>query len=101
MKWFKKHLNWTLLLGVLTIDTPILTYICASYYLELIWLFLIPTVVVELALKTWYLHQKSRNYAWLLATFIKPFYIPVGFIILLCLSNKRTEQPLPQDKVIL
>lgn len=91
MKWFKEHLNWTLVIGVTVIEIPLMVYIFTSIDPELAFWYLMPTLVAELSLQVWYLYQKKRNYVYLLLNFIKPLYIPVGFILLLCLSNKRVN----------
>ena len=94
-KWLKTHLNWTLGIGALIIESPVLIsflwFVDPEASASMGWLLglLLPVVIVELALEGWYLYQKKRNYIYLLLTFLKPFYIPMGFIILLLLSNKR------------
>ena len=100
MKMIKKHLNWSLLIGVVVIESPIIYLLLADPY-AITWSWVIPVIIAELALEVGYLYQKRRSYVLLLLNFIKPYYIPVGFILLLCLSNKRTEIPHPEDKVML
>lgn len=106
MNWFKKHLNWTLVIGVVVLELPVgisLWFMNPDSPTSMSWLLglLLPVVIAELALEIWYLHQKKRNYAYLLLNFIKPFYIPVGFLILLALDNKRTPTESPEDKVMI
>lgn len=90
----KRHLNWTLLIGVMLIETPLIWYLLISgenptETEPIFWSIIGGTVVFELLLEAWYLHQKKRSLFYLLLNFVKPLYIPVGFIILLALSNKR------------
>ena len=106
MDWIKKHLNWTLMIGAIIIESPLMIsmwFINPNAPASTDWLLgvLLPVVVAELILEVWYLHQKKRSYAFLLLNFVKPFYIPVGFILLLCLGNKRVVTIYPEDKVIL
>lgn len=94
MSWFKKHLNWTLIIGVLVVETPI--GILSIYGLDNIDITLLliavgSVIVAEFLLEIWYLYQKKRSYFYLLCNLFKPYYIPVGFAFLLCLSNKRKQ----------
>jgi len=117
--WFQRHLNWTLIAGFLVsclIITLIMTALAASAqeplftsisdvgYLLGIWVvstsvplllstakyayftvyFLIP-VGLFLVLCGWVLSQKKRSLGWLLL----PFFIPLGWIVLLRLKNQR------------
>ena len=97
MSWFKRHLNWTLLLGVLLIEIPATLAILAVWgnFPQVISV-LITAVLLEWALVIWYLRQKRRSYAYLLLSLLKIYYVPVGFIILLCLKNKRVK---PSEEV--
>lgn len=91
MNFIKEHLNWTLFIGVLIIETPLMLvlYLLPEETIENIWWIVIPVILTEFALQSWYLHRKDRNYLYLLLNFIKPFYIPVGFLVLLALENHR------------
>ena len=91
----KKHLNWTLLFGAMLIESPLMIVVfsfpsdtIASFGFVML---VIGTIFVELCLEFWYLYQKKRSYAFLLLNFVKPFYVPIGTIILLSLDNKREE----------
>ncbi len=106
MNCIKRHLNWALIIGATIIELPVILsvwLINPNTSPDTSWLLglLLPVVIAELTLEIWYLYQKKRSFAYLLLNFIKPFYIPIGFILLLCLGNKRTSAPLPEDKVIL
>jgi len=120
MKWFKRHLNLALILGIMVIELPLGIYaliyqsmlddtismlaiynITYRYNYTGLFIWLVLAIIAELTLEVWYLHQKKRNYAFLLLNFIKPLYIPVGFILLLCLGNKRVVTTYPEDKVVL
>lgn len=89
----KKHLNWTLFFGIMVIESYLLVMVMTDRYIEMsssgFIVLAVITVLLEWSFVCWFLHQKKRSYAYLLATLIKPFYIPVGFIILLALHNNR------------
>lgn len=90
MNYIKRHLNWTLVIGVLIIELPVI-YLLTSGMPDNMWWVVIPVIICEMMLETWYLHQKDRSYLFLLLNFIKPFYVPVGFLILLALGNYRND----------
>ncbi len=91
MNWFKQHLNWTLFIGVIIVEIPLAVVIYGVEDISLPALFTTigATLVAEFSLEIWYLHQKKRSYTYLLLNFLKPFYIPIGFFIMLGLANKR------------
>jgi len=100
----KKHLNWTLAVGVIIIESPLtismfILPIVDENAMTLVTIAII-TITASLILRIWYLYQKKRSYAYLLLSLIKPFYIPVGFILMLCLENRRTATPYPENKVM-
>lgn len=104
MNWIKKHLNWTLLIGVIILELPVTISVwIVNTSASMGWLLglLLPVVIAELTLEIWYLYQKKRSYAYLLLNFIRPLYIPVGFILLFCLGNKRVVTNYPEDKVMI
>jgi len=92
MNWFKRHLNWTLFIGVVIIEIPLYVLILGdinSIALPTLFTTIGAVLIAEFSLEVWYLYQKKRSYAYVLLNFLKPFYIPIGFIIMLSLSNKR------------
>ncbi|APH13057.1 hypothetical protein ASJ33_07760 [Dehalococcoides mccartyi] len=109
MSWFKKHLHWTLVIGLLII--PNVWY--ASLFITDFYGFTGDTVpdkygfvIIQIItglvciiwpfiLSGWVLKQKGRHLAWLLLLFI-----PSGWISLFILDNHRTNPPsrLPDTK---
>lgn len=118
MNWFERHLNWTIVLSFLA-NCLIITIICDLAppareplffsisdvrYLVGIWAvstsvplllltartyyfiayFLIP-VALFLVLCGWVLSQKKRSLGWLLLS----FFLPLGWIVFLCLENRN------------
>ena len=91
MNWFKRHLNWTLIFayaaGILAVF--LLTSIgegAATFgvFLCIAWV---------LGVSGWFLSQKGRslwNICWLFLGWI-------GFIVLLCLANKKNLIELPSN----
>ncbi len=98
--WFKKHLNWTLVMGVFLVEIPLLFLFLSGNIDEItpVFFYSILSVIFifELVIEVWYLYQKKRSYAYLLLNFLKPYYIPVGFLLLLSLSNNRIKSNVPE-----
>ena len=91
MNWFERHLNWTMVFGLLG------TYV-AGFMVGAVIYSVDPYVsdgamyiigfIVSLAILIpvwgWALRRKSRSLWWLLMG----LFVPFGFIVLLCLDNK-------------
>ncbi len=71
MEICKRHLNWTLFLGLVLIESVL--YILPTIEL------LIIVAIASLSLQVWYLYQKKRSF----------FFVLLSPIILLFLTNKR------------
>ena len=118
MNWFQRHLNWILvlsfvancliimmicaltkpaeeplissisdvgyLLGIWAVSTSVPLVLGAQFYTDFIIYFLIPASWF-LASCGWVLYRKRRSLWWLLL----PFFIPLGWIVILCLKNRR------------
>lgn len=61
MKWFKKHLNITLVLTILA--TVMLTGAIDTLHF-LLRLLVIPVIILGIVVATWYLRQKNRSLGW-------------------------------------
>ena len=95
MNWFKRHLNWTMLLPTMgtarafwALCAVFLAYPCNIHIgpleggLGLVWLSIgIPCGFVD----AWGLKRKGRSLKWLL------LIIPFGLLPYICLKNKATE----------
>ena len=98
MKWFKKHLNWTLLM-VLFISATLYTVAdMVSWYV----LLRVGALVIMLAAQVWYLNRKGRSLGWLFLNLLGGVAYAGGShaglessmfcagLIMLCLKNKQT-----------
>ena len=54
MKWIKEHLNISLVIGVLLIESPLIVYYILGSDFGYIWWYLIPIVIFEILLEIWY-----------------------------------------------
>ena len=91
MSWFKKHLNWTLVIALLAINAATFAIVFLAYYFWIVevadvayWLCLIGNIILTAVAGAWVLRQKGKSLLWLLLT---PFWI--GWVIWLALDNKR------------
>lgn len=101
-RWCKRHLNWTLGIGIIVIESPVFFNLLVMKDIQAVtwnWFFtwMIPTLVAEFTFEAWYLYQKKRSYLYLLLNFVKfpamgEFRFPVGLIWMLALLNKRESQ---------
>lgn len=91
--WFERHLNWTLVLGAFAIYLAevfivfliVLIGISADMPVRLIdIIFVILYLVLTSIHVGWYLRRKKRRLWWILL-----WFVPVGWIVLLCLTNKN------------
>ncbi len=92
--WMKRHLNISLVIGVMLIESPFMGCLwnIGSYTLNQVLVILVPTILIEWAYECWYLNQKKRNFAYLLYNLIKIYYIPLGLFLMLALENRRTKK---------
>lgn len=88
MNWFKRHLNWTVILAV--VSTILIFVALASLYADkaveigsVIIVFFAPMVLIYIAV-AWMLSQKNRSMWWLLLWFVT---FPIGLIVWLRLEN--------------
>jgi len=99
VNWFERHLNWTMVLalvGVYGVNFIIgLAVGLSDPYLSYGTWFEIGLLIISLAILLlvwgWALRRKNRSLWWLpLGLFGLPLgvFVPVGFIVLLCLGNK-------------
>ncbi|MDD5312828.1 MAG: hypothetical protein PHO26_07340 [Dehalococcoidia bacterium] len=95
MNWFKRHLNWTLLIA--TILLPLLTLLIAYFVNDSLgstspkiigW----TSTVLILVIYGWVLQQKKRSLWWLLL-----FWWPIGCFIYMGLSNKKEPPNLKES----
>jgi len=98
MNWFQKHVNWTMLLVWTISPASLITFIILDekgINNPIVWglyfLFLVGGIF-GLYIAQWGVRQKGRNLNWWLLVFV-----PFGFIVLLCLKNKRQEQVTLKD----
>lgn len=90
MNWFKRHLNWTVILAV--VASALVAFVIGLFLVltdpyitdEALegWGYLIGLVVV-LPVAGWALKKKNRRLWWLLVLFV-----PFGWIVFLCLGNR-------------
>ena len=86
MKWFQRHLNWTLILfGLVMLPVFAVLSIILGYF----WAFLFAFVALPLPVGVWYLREKNRSLGWLLMLYL----MPLGVVFFLCLKN-RSERAL-------
>jgi len=81
--WFQRHLNWTVILsGVAT--NVLLLVIAFTESESLFWVIYSLCIIALFVVAGWALRQKNRSLWWL---FI--FFVPFGWIVFLCLENRR------------
>lgn len=98
LSWFERHLNWTMVLAF-----PAAFIVCftagviigaidpyVSYAAIQTMGFILSSVVFAL-IWGWALRKKNRSLWWLLLG----LFVPFGFIVLLCLENRRQISELP------
>ena len=98
MKWFKKHLNWTIAIsGVLATSLLVsIIFVIDKANSEVISLIMaLPNILIVLGwglISGWVLTRKKRNLAWIFL-----LLIPLGWIGLMLLNNnspaEREGQP--------
>lgn len=89
--WFERHLNWTMVLGVLAAYAAAfvagLVIASSDPYVSVDVLYIVG-VIVDLAVITpvwwWALRRKNRSLWWLPLG----LFVPFGWIVVLCLENK-------------
>jgi tetratricopeptide (TPR) repeat protein len=91
MNWFERHLNWTMVLGIVG---AYLVFFIAVFTIALFDLSvsevalsvigLIITLAILIPVWGWALRKKNRSLWWLLLG----LFVPFGFIVLFCLGNK-------------
>jgi len=81
MKWFKKHLNWTLFLGCLGMQ--VLSFFVGVFSPSGGFAFSIG-IAASLVIANWFLEQKGRRKIHLLW-----IICPFGFFVLLGLKNNK------------
>ncbi len=101
--WFERHLNWTMVLGLLggyAISVGVafvvgIVMVSANPYVSDAALEaagyvvgIVVTLVVVGLVWGWALRKKKRSLWWLLLG----MFVPFGFIVLLCLENRSTSE---------
>ena len=96
MCWFKRHSNWTLLLGLLICSFLYQVAHFVSWYMPL----RMSTLIVMLVAQVWYLTKKKRGLGWLFLNLLGGIAyaggsnaglessIFVAGLLMLCLKNK-------------
>lgn len=89
MNWFRRHLNWTLVLAI-GLGYGIAFGVAYSFNIPdesfkpigglIIFWVTLPAVI-------WVIRQKGRSWLWLLLGFVPA---AIGVIVLMCLENKRS-----------
>ena len=87
MAWFKRHLNWTLIIVWIGVPSLVLSMVGFTNNNEVA-LFILPWFLVILITACWVLNQKGRSWAWILLG-------GLGLFIILCLTNKRVPYKSP------
>jgi hypothetical protein len=89
--WFRRHLNWTLVIALVAINAATFVLVFLAYYFwitevadAVYWLCLVGNIILTAIVGAWVLGQKGRSLWWLLLT---PFWI--GWVVWLSLDNKR------------
>jgi len=99
MKWFKIHLNWTVIFAWGAAELLLIPFIAfMAFVIEphmpeavtnvIAWLVLaIILIASPLFVSGWALRRKDRNLWWLLILFV-----PFGVIVSLCLESRGVQQ---------
>jgi hypothetical protein len=90
--WFERHLKWTLFVGTFVIDLAVsIVFLLVLFGLpdsrivgEMGIVFFILYFVLTSIHVGWYLRKKKRSLFWIIV-----WFVPVGWIIILCLTNKN------------
>jgi hypothetical protein len=102
LSWFERHLNWTMVLGMLgayfavfIVTLVIILYDPYAYYVSDNVLYVID-LVINLAIQApvfgWALRKKNRSLWWLPLG----LFVPFGWIVLLCLENRSEPSKLSE-----
>ncbi len=93
--WFRRHLNWTLVIGlaVITVASFMVSYLAYYYMIEeaagfVTFVTVVFNIILTAIVGGWVLNQKGRSLLWLL---LIPFWI--GWVVWLALDNRRQFAP--------
>lgn len=97
--WFERHLNWTMVLGVvgayLAVFIAVFAIVLFDPYVSdvaLSGIGLIITLAILTPVWGWALRRKNRSLWWLPLG----LFVPFGWIVLLCLENRSDTSKLPE-----